>query len=1065
MSNRFHAKFHRSNHHTYLRDSNPDTGHDPIASREQPFRGDFILCGALSANAALSAFAGYFYSSYTTLCAFAGTRGAYIHSEGPMGIEVYSAQYTALSALAPTVGVITGSGNIALSAFGNNIGIATTSPTYALSAFGNQIGITTGSRNIALSASADYIASVASSANIALSAFGNQIGITTGSRNIALSASADYIATATSSANIALSAFGNQIGITTGSRNIALSASADYIATATSSANIALSAFGSQIGITTGSRNIALSASADYIASVASSANIALSAFGNQIGITTGSRNIALSASADVVSIASSSANIALSAFGNVVGASISSPNVALSAFGNVVGASIGSPYVAVSAFSDNMAGVFFSNNVALSTRGGIYDAYPDKNNPYYGPPYITKNVFNNRTGIFTENPLSAFHVTGGSYLDGHLTVTGNLSVWGDQTRFDTYVYITSSTEIVVQNNSDTTPALFVSNAGNNIIFEAFDADTLTPALVVDGHSSTPGYVGIGVLSPQVRLDIYNNNGSTALVPQAPANGTVIHSTQVDNAINRILLDSYGTSSRSSFTGRYARGGVQTPTAVQANDVLSEMTGRGFNGLIYPDNSNGRLKIIAAENWDNGKNGTYLSFDSTQIGTSTPREIARFADTGFLGLNVTNPNQQLTVSGSISANGTLSASYIEITPFIGNYTYLPNTRAAFVSNVNSYSQVNHQNLFTGASASSDFIATTDIGTDSTGYIDLGINNSGFSQSGVFDIVGANDGYLYTQGGNLAVGTGASKNLVFFTGGTLAANERMRIDGSGNINLGNNGTATLTVKGQASINTTGSASTNIATGTGTLALGNSSATTNVYGSTVSITAPTTISGNSTIANTDGNTLVLGNGTGSTTLSGSIITLGGNATLNGTNLLAPNQSYQSGSSILNATIGDSRYNTKSIFSTTRVNVGNNNSSTLLDAVSCTLLSGYTYQIDATVVTVATANNGAKAEVFYSGQGSNISMMFRGAQTSSSGIVLPLYNSVNNAVIPSGSTSGIINLATTANPDICVFSVTGTMYTTTGGNISIKTSIYQNTGSITNQLGAFIKATPLI
>jgi len=56
MSNRFHSKYHRSNHHTDTSKTNldgspknPDTGHDPIASREHPFLGIFSLNGGLSA--------------------------------------------------------------------------------------------------------------------------------------------------------------------------------------------------------------------------------------------------------------------------------------------------------------------------------------------------------------------------------------------------------------------------------------------------------------------------------------------------------------------------------------------------------------------------------------------------------------------------------------------------------------------------------------------------------------------------------------------------------------------------------------------------------------------------------------------------------------------------------------------------------------------------------------------------------------------------------------------------------------------------------------------------------
>ena len=50
MSNRFHNKFHRYNHHTFKNPEINDSGYDPIASHENPFRGDFVLEAALSAT-------------------------------------------------------------------------------------------------------------------------------------------------------------------------------------------------------------------------------------------------------------------------------------------------------------------------------------------------------------------------------------------------------------------------------------------------------------------------------------------------------------------------------------------------------------------------------------------------------------------------------------------------------------------------------------------------------------------------------------------------------------------------------------------------------------------------------------------------------------------------------------------------------------------------------------------------------------------------------------------------------------------------------------------------------
>ena len=52
MSSRFHNKYHRHNHHTYPNDDPrfPDSSHDPIASPDSPFMGDFVLAGGLSAS-------------------------------------------------------------------------------------------------------------------------------------------------------------------------------------------------------------------------------------------------------------------------------------------------------------------------------------------------------------------------------------------------------------------------------------------------------------------------------------------------------------------------------------------------------------------------------------------------------------------------------------------------------------------------------------------------------------------------------------------------------------------------------------------------------------------------------------------------------------------------------------------------------------------------------------------------------------------------------------------------------------------------------------------------------
>jgi hypothetical protein len=114
--------------------------------------------------------------------------------------------------------------------------------------------------------------------------------------------------------------------------------------------------------------------------------------------------------------------------------------------------------------------------------------------------------------------------------------------------------------------------------------------------------------------------------------------------------------------------------------------------------------------------------------------------------------------------------------------------------------INNYLQLNIQNTSTGNNASSDVVATADNGSETTNYVDMGINSSS-NTSGIMGA--ANDAYLYNLGQNFLIGAGtAAKSLVFMTGGTLqATNERMRITGTGNVGIGNNNpNSTLSVTG-------------------------------------------------------------------------------------------------------------------------------------------------------------------------------------------------------------------------------------------------------------------------
>ena len=89
------------------------------------------------------------------------------------------------------------------------------------------------------------------------------------------------------------------------------------------------------------------------------------------------------------------------------------------------------------------------------------------------------------------------------------------------------------------------------------------------------------------------------------------------------------------------------------------------------------------------------------------------------------------------------------------------------------SDVNNYSQINLQNINSGSGATSDFVATADNGTETTMYVDLGINNSNYVNNGN-SVGGANDAYLYSTAENFLIGNAIpGKKLVFFNGGLNA----------------------------------------------------------------------------------------------------------------------------------------------------------------------------------------------------------------------------------------------------------------------------------------------------
>jgi sRNA-binding regulator protein Hfq len=128
--------------------------------------------------------------------------------------------------------------------------------------------------------------------------------------------------------------------------------------------------------------------------------------------------------------------------------------------------------------------------------------------------------------------------------------------------------------------------------------------------------------------------------------------------------------------------------------------------------------------------------------------------------------------------------------------------------------IDNYSQIVLKNHYQGANASADIVAVANNGDDSSYYIDMGMNSNVYSNSD-YAVTGANDGYLYVNGGNLAIGTQTvAKSINFFTGGTSnLTNIRGTLSDTG-LSMTGNVTANNMISNSATINGTVSVSGNV-----------------------------------------------------------------------------------------------------------------------------------------------------------------------------------------------------------------------------------------------------------
>lgn len=119
------------------------------------------------------------------------------------------------------------------------------------------------------------------------------------------------------------------------------------------------------------------------------------------------------------------------------------------------------------------------------------------------------------------------------------------------------------------------------------------------------------------------------------------------------------------------------------------------------------------------------------------------------------------------------------------------YVGLTDASAVFTGHADSFVQVALKNFNSGTGASTDMIVYASNGDNESGWMDMGITSENYNDA-TFTVTGPSTGYIFmsapagsTSTGNMLIGTdetGTQNDIVFFTNGFDAGNEKLRIIG-------------------------------------------------------------------------------------------------------------------------------------------------------------------------------------------------------------------------------------------------------------------------------------------
>ena len=397
--------------------------------------------------------------------------------------------------------------------------------------------------------------------------------------------------------------------------------------------------------------------------------------------------------------------------------------------------------------------------------------------------------------GITWKNPVTA-------------ATTANITLVGTQT-VDGVALVAGNTVLVKNQTVSSQNGIYQVNAGAWTY--ATGSTTwahYVSALVFVEYGTQAGSAWYCTAQPGGTLGVTAMSWSnfSAAANYTAGTGLTLSGYQFSITNTGVAASTYGSGTATPVFAVNAQGQITSVTNTTITPAIGNVTGLGTNMLAFlqtPTSAN-----LAATVTDETGTGALVfatspTFVTPALGTPASGVVTNLTGTASININGT-------VGATTANTGAFTylstSSTTSTTPTLGfNASNSPIAMGATISG--SYLQAILQNKSGTAGASTNYVLSNDLGTDSTYYGEFGMNSSVFSASTPSDFFSINNGvYFSGHDGDITVGSGNGyKN--YFAWGTTGQSAHV-INASGAIGLSTNLGTTPALSGTTGYGTSG-----------------------------------------------------------------------------------------------------------------------------------------------------------------------------------------------------------------------------------------------------------------